>query len=351
MFPHFDQSEYAVALQNAYRQFPAKNSTLDIDFVNNRQRVAGVYGAALDGVTFTRSTTGTYFDSAGVLQTAAINAPRFEYDPVSLRPLGLLIEESRANILLNSDTGTTQSVTVSATAYTLSIYGTGTVTLSGVSTAGPLVGTGANTRVILTFTPTAGTLNLTVSGTVTRWQLEAGSFATNYIPTAGTTVTRGADVASMTGANFSSWYNQSAGSFMAFGSVDNVGAAIVGYLFEVDNNNISNLGLISVRVTAGLPQGLIYDANSVQAAINGSSYTAKNALIATVGYATDNVAASFNGSAVILDNSAAIPTVEQLQLGRLFNNSLYLNGHIARLVYYPKRLPNNLLQYITRLTA
>jgi hypothetical protein len=74
----------------------------------------------------------------------------------------------------------TQSVTVTAAAHTLSFTGTGTVTLTGASTAGPLVGTGAGNRVNLTFTPTAGSLTLTVVGSVTFAQLELGSTATAY---------------------------------------------------------------------------------------------------------------------------------------------------------------------------
>jgi hypothetical protein len=72
----------------------------------------------------------------------------------------------RRNLLIATDTLATQNVTVTAESHTLHIQGTGSVTLSGTG-SGTLSGTGANDRVSLVFTPTAGTLTLTVSGTVT----------------------------------------------------------------------------------------------------------------------------------------------------------------------------------------
>lgn len=86
----------------------------------------------------------------------------------------------RRNILTETDTMATQSKTVTAAQHTLSFQGTGTVTLSGASTAGPLVGTGPTDIVSLTFTPSAGTLTLTVSGTVELAQLELGASRTAY---------------------------------------------------------------------------------------------------------------------------------------------------------------------------
>lgn len=93
---------------------------------------------------------------------------------------GIEPQTGRRNLLLATATLATQSLTVTAAAHTLAFTGTGTVTLSGASTAGPLVGTGAGNRVSLTFTPTAGSLTLTVLGSVTLAQLELGSTATAY---------------------------------------------------------------------------------------------------------------------------------------------------------------------------
>ena len=111
-----------------------------------------------------------------------------------------------------SATLTTQTRTVTAVAHTLSFYGTGSIVLSGVHIA-TLTGTGANDRVTLTFTPTAGSLILTVAGTVTNAQLEAGSNATSYIPTTTIALARNADVISKTGV--SSLIGQTEGTLYA----------------------------------------------------------------------------------------------------------------------------------------
>lgn len=84
------------------------------------------------------------------------------------------------NFLTATATLATQNFTTEALEYTLSMKGTGSITLSGTSTDGPLTGTGADDRVSLTFTPTAGTLTLTVAGSVTEAQLELGDTVTAY---------------------------------------------------------------------------------------------------------------------------------------------------------------------------
>lgn len=129
-----------------------------------------------------------YQDSAGTTPVTAVEQPVGRMLDKSGRgnhatqatALSRPVLSSRYNLLLNTETLSTQNVTTVAVSYTLSFTGTGTITLSGTSTAGPLVGTGASNRVSLTFTPTAGTLTLTVSGSVTQAQLiTTNSFTSN----------------------------------------------------------------------------------------------------------------------------------------------------------------------------
>jgi hypothetical protein len=155
----------------------------------------------------TRATTATRVNSDGLIESVASNVPRLDYSNGSCP--SILVEPQRTNLLLNSATVATQIINVTAVAHTISFYGSGTITLSGVHSA-TVVGTGT-TRKTYTFTPTAGTLTLTVSGTCTNGQLEAGAYPTSYIPTISASVTRNADVISKTG--ISSLINSEEGCF------------------------------------------------------------------------------------------------------------------------------------------
>jgi hypothetical protein len=88
-----------------------------------------------DIITFTRASTATYFDSTGTLQSAAIDAPRLDYNPSTLAAQGLLIEESRTNSIRNNTmqgavAGTPGTLptnwTASVGALTYAVVGTGT---------------------------------------------------------------------------------------------------------------------------------------------------------------------------------------------------------------------------------
>jgi hypothetical protein len=57
---------------------------------------------------FTRASTATFVGSNGLIQSAAVDAARFDHDPITRACKGLLIEEARTNLLLQSENlGTT----------------------------------------------------------------------------------------------------------------------------------------------------------------------------------------------------------------------------------------------------
>ena len=63
-----------------------------------------IFPTGLSGpLTFTRSTTGTRINSAGVLETIAVNQPRFTHDPLTGAPHGILIEGGNTNSLLHTE--------------------------------------------------------------------------------------------------------------------------------------------------------------------------------------------------------------------------------------------------------
>jgi len=108
-------------------------------------------------VTAVEQPVGRMLDKSGrgnhATQATAINRP---------------VLSARVNLLLNTETLATQSVTVAATSQTLRFEGTGSVTLSGTATGTYSAGTH-------TFSTTAGSLTLTVSGSVTRADLRASN--------------------------------------------------------------------------------------------------------------------------------------------------------------------------------
>jgi hypothetical protein len=306
---------------------------------------------ALDSrIAFTRSTTGTFIGSNGLIQSAAINAPRFDYNPTTLAPLGLLMEEGRTNLFLNSlidgTSLSTQTVTVSAVSYTLSFYGTGTITLAGASVA-VVTGTGVYpSRRTLTFTPTAGALICTVVGSVQYAQIETGTFATSFIPTAGATVVRGADAASITGANFTSFYNASEGSL--FTSGDWFGISGNDYWAALDSaSNQNGVGLQSDSFGANL--GSVRSGGAVQASMNIGTLTANVVYNMAIAYKVNDFAACRNGGTVVTDNAGVVPvSVTRLAIGDgLAPSGNTLNGHVRQITYYNTRLPNATLQDLT----
>jgi len=190
-----------------------------------------------------------------------------------------------------------------------------------------------------------GSLACTKNGTdgILVWgeQLEALDFSTSYIPTTGQAggVTRAADVAEITGTNFSSWYNQNAGTFVAEGQSFGTQNGLL-TVWGTNTNDRMVLGGVSANW-----QYQVRDDGTVEAELDSGSYdqTAFNKLAAA--YQANNFGLSANGSTTVTDNNGDLPTVNRLQVAQL-NGALY-NSYVSKISYYPTRLPDDALEALT----
>lgn len=301
-------------------------------------------------ITFTRASNATEFSPSGSLITATTNEPRFDYNPLTLQPRGLLLEGARTNLVLNSATLVTQNVTVTAVAHTLSFYGTGSVTLSGVAT-GTLNGTGVfPNRAQLTFTPAAGTLTLTVTGTVSFAQLELGAFASSYIPTTGAAATR-ADDSALNTILSSIGYNQAQGTIVIELEPMVTTLAAFQIPFSITNGTANNR-IILEHTTAGNGSWRVTDGGVAQVAGLAATpgFTANSITKRAFAYAANDFAACANGGTVVTQGTGTVPSnLNQLAIGHYAVGSVNSPwfGWIRRITYYPTRLPNATLQALS----
>ena len=91
--------------------------SLLLDFANKKSLTDRISGNNL--FTFTRTSTGTYVGSDGLIKSAAVNEARFDHNPVTGESLGLLIEESRTNSVTTSNVITSSLISAYGTALNL----------------------------------------------------------------------------------------------------------------------------------------------------------------------------------------------------------------------------------------
>ena len=415
---------------SAELDYPTVLPTLDLDFANSK---------TLDPrIDFTRASGGSYVGADGLIKYAGVNEPRFDHDPETGESLGLLIEESRSNLLTNSQDFITDwgkpagtklipNATIAPdgtlTATKLAedtilgltyVFKTNSVTSGITYTVSGFVKAAERTEVFLNFTSfnsaftnnsfaffnlisgnfrsvgssivnygsqrlpngwyrvwisataiatvaipiispffvSNGTTSFYVGdGTsgIYIWgaQLEVGTFPTSYIPTQGSTRTRQPDITSITGKNFSSWYNQDEGTVY-----------VSQKLRAVQDTGRNNLVYL---INDGSGSDYFYNAtngtNNIFAfADKGKTYSRFQELYDSTDTKTawaydvsgDDFKPYYNGIGATneTNNNTPSPTSHtQLELGATVVNKYC--GHIQQFVYYPSRLPNSQLQSLT----
>jgi hypothetical protein len=293
----------------------------------------------------------------------------------------------RATITLALNTVHTVSIFAKAAEYTGLALGVGLsategvrYSLVGAGTATPIAAGNTGTiqqlpngwyRCTCTFTSDATTATHRVAiyvgqnGTTTSYtgdgtsgifiwgaQLEAGSFATSYIPTTTASVVRSADVCSITGANFTSFYNQSEGSLFTSATFYAPVAYGTGQLL-VDINDTTTANRL--RYFRNATTGLAGFANTSNSSANVviTSVSAVQPLVTnkySAGFKLDDYAFYLNNAQIGTDNLGAMvvsPTTLTIGDASAGGVRQYTNGTISAIRYYRKRLPNAKLQALT----
>jgi len=354
--------------------------------------------------TFTRASSATFVGSDGLIQTAATNIPRFDHTSAGVCR-GLLIEDSRTNICLQSENfGTTwaaggcavsvntdvspdgsttadrvnitnggghflaQNIAVTAsTAYTFSFWvkrGTATAlsySLVNNTTASNIVAptsyynqtSSTWTRVSFTFTTPVGCTNIGIyplrdggsTGTVLLWgaQLEAGSFPTSYIPTTTGSVVRSADVCSITGSDFTSVYNES--EHTLFAQASGMSHANFGSYLSFDNGTANEQSAIGGFPAPNRAVCYVVDGGTTQASPELSVTLNQNNKMAA-GIKLNSFQLAVNNVLGTQDNAGTMPTANILKIGRAWNSNT-ISGTYAQVKIYKKRLSNAKLQALT----
>jgi len=336
-------------------------------------------------LTFTRASTATRINASGVLEVVTSDTPRIDYDPVTLAPIGLLVEGQRTNVVLwNSDLTKSQWTKTNATC---------TQTQTGPdgssNSATLLSATSANATVIQAFilassarfqsayvkrVTGSGTIEMTMDNGSTwtaisissSWTRPSIPTATLANPNVGFRIVTSGDEIAVAGVQnengtFASSLIQTTTASVTR-SADEIGVAISQFPFSATEgtiiadavvaNNVFNFSIWSIRTDANnqtrnwmwsgaalQPRITVTSSGVTQADIVNGSVTAGVAFKTAGAYAANDFGSAFNGSAGTPDTNGSLPIglPTELTIGRSGTGER-LFGHIRQLTYIPRRM-------------
>jgi hypothetical protein len=346
--------------------------------------------------TFTRaSTTATYINSSGNVQTASTNVPRFDHDPTTQAPRGLLVEGQATNLLnwsasfattggTNNNwadtnitrstfgfdpTGVTTAITFSASAGNATIISsaaigtsaarTFSVWLRRVSGTGDIQytqnnGTNWTTQAITStwtrysFTHTVdhrvGIRIVTSGDLIEMWgaQLETGSGASSYIPTGASQATRVQDSLSCVSPNFAPWYQAATGTLLTDVTYTALSGNQSGIQFA-DATGASETNRLAIRRNIAI---------ATRAGVTSAQFspTATGRAISAFAYANADYKFSQNGASfsLVAGGTGNVPqNIDRLVAFTPGPEVPY--GWVRRIKFWPTALPQATLNSITTL--
>jgi len=372
-----------------------------------RMVIAGSEAVLVFGAMISR---GTILHDYLPTTSAPVFGPRITYDPITHECLGYLAEEQRTNICVasqefesglwskngaftsvtaNASIGpdglmTADQITIGATSvdyslvyqplnvatgkYAYSIWFKGSVggeqiwlsrTTDGVNYASQVcVLTTSWKRFVMVYDAvgpsdyiqfgvdtrdTTGGQSSSTAQTFYAWgaQLEAGSFPTSYIPTTTAAATRSADVCQLPEVDFPSFYNIPEGTIVSESMIP-IAYSGNGVAWQVGltdaNRYVFNHATGDMTAIAGY---------SAQANFDWPASLSGELVKLAFAYKLNDFASSKNGASTLVDTSGVGHGDQGMHIG-YDGSGAWLNGTIARITYYPVRLPDTDLVNLTQ---
>jgi hypothetical protein len=158
-------------------------------------------------------------------------------------------------------------------------------------------------------------------------QLEENTKATSLIFTTTATETRNADLATMTGSNFSDWFNASKGTFRVdFTSIASGTRPVI----AIDDNS-ANESMV-VKTQGNVPTFEVINGGSPQASVEAGTVTANTTAFAYVSYG-ENFFGIARPSARQVDTLGTVPSVDRMRIGSDEANNFF-NGRIQKIQFW-----------------
>ncbi|KQS54029.1 hypothetical protein ASG17_13865 [Brevundimonas sp. Leaf363] len=290
------------------------------------------------GASVSRAGAGTAFRADGTLAIFAADAAR-------ITDRGLLVEEARTNLLLNSAAPAGQTVTLAAGTYALSAWGAagqvaaaaGTAVGSGWGAAAATPTGGVRTLTITT----SGTVVLTVAGGPERAQLELGTFPSRPIVTGSAAATRGVDLAT---AAVSVPAGQDFAVLYEIALERDAGAGRV--IFDLTDGTAANK-VRAVIQSSGALQHVVSLAN-VTTTLSATTRTASRTVKGAVARTGTSWLSVLDGVSVGSAALGVLPVLTGLAIGASVTGGAPLNDTVRQLIMRPGAADGAWLEAWTR---
>lgn len=282
------------------------------------------------GLAFARASSATYLDAGGALRTVSNDVPRYSADA------RLLIESAATNLLAAPAAPATQTVTIADTGtHTLWVAGTGSATITaGTGAATGLGAATAGVPVVFSVT-TTGTFDVTVAGSLTRFQLERYGTPTSFIA--------GSRVADSTNLRIGGQVLESRGTVFVHGQFPAApDAALYPYLVSLNDGTTNEVNILYdgpfARFRSFVRNGAVL-ADSfgtiATAQVTGQAFRAAMAYDRNAGTLLCRVHNGTTQSALYAASGVAFPSLTNLRVGRTATLTAAAPREFIAVTYWP----------------